>query len=185
MNDEPRIEFDRVKADWDEARTDRLLAQVQAQLGQRRRAQRVAIASAALAAVAGAVAVVAGVRWNDTPTTTALPVPAAPPLAGQTSIHLAEGSEIGFDPAATEVRVVEQSAARVRIEAVRGPARYAVVPRPDRMFEVRSGSVVVRVIGTEFVVEPRDGATWVEVSRGKVEVSWDDGDGHAFVAAGE
>jgi len=39
------------------------------------------------------------------------------------------------------------------------------------------------VIGTEFVVERRAEATWVEVSRGKVRVSW--GDDHAFLVAGE
>jgi TolA-binding protein len=44
----------------------------------------------------------------------------------------------------------------------------------------------VRVVGTEFSVEPRGEATWVEVSRGKVEVSWgaDVGDRTAVVAGG-
>jgi TolA-binding protein len=46
--------------------------------------------------------------------------------------------------------------------------------------------VTVRVVGTEFLVEPRGESTWVEVSRGKVEVSWggDAGD-HTAVAAGD
>ena len=83
------------------------------------------------------------------------------------------------------MRVVEQGPSRVRVEAVRGPARYSVVPRPGRTFEVRSGSVIVRVVGTEFLVEPRGETSWVEVSRGKVEVSWGGGAGdHAVVAAG-
>ena len=46
--------------------------------------------------------------------------------------------------------------------------------------------MTVRVVGTEFLVEPRGESTWVEVSRGKVEVSWggDAGD-HTAVAAGD
>jgi transmembrane sensor len=81
------------------------------------------------------------------------------------------------------VRLVEEGPARVRVEALRGPARYSVVPNPDRTFEVRSGPVTVTVVGTEFVVEPRAEGAFVEVFRGKVRVSW--GDEQAFVAAGE
>ncbi len=150
MNDR-RIEPGRLKLDWDEARTERLLAGVQAHLGRQRRVRRAALASAALASLAG-VAIVS-LRWNrgrpSHPPTEPAPVRARAPL------RLDEGSEIGFDPATSAVRVVEQGAARVRVEAVRGPARYSVVPRPGRTFEVHSGSVTVRVVGTEFLVEPR------------------------------
>ena len=186
MND-LRIEPGRLKLDWDEARTERLLAGVQAHLGRQRRVRRAALASAALASLA-AVAIVS-LRWNRGSTvasgvaTTAASAPAA---TAHTSLRLDEGSEIGFDPATSAVRVVEQGAARVRVEAVRGPARYSVVPRPGRTFEVQSGSVTVRVVGTEFLVEPRGESTWVAVSRGKVEVSWggEAGD-HTAVAAGD
>ena len=185
MND-LRIEPGRLKLDWDEARTERLLAGVQAHLGRQRRVRRAALASAALASLA-AVAIVS-LRWNRgalvaSGVATAASAPAG---AAHASLRLDEGSEIGFDPATSAVRVVEQGAARVRIEAVRGPARYSVVPRPGRTFEVLAGSVTVRVVGTEFLVEPRGESTWVEVSRGKVEVSWggDAGD-HTAVAAGD
>ena len=180
MNDR-RIEFGRLKLDWDEARTERLLSDVQAHLGRRRRVRQAALASAALASLAGVAAV--AVRWNAGATSASSATAAAPARA---AIRLAEGSEIGFDPATSAVRVVEQGPARVRVEAVRGPARYSVVPRPGRTFEVHSGSVTVRVVGTEFLVEPRGETTWVEVSRGKVEVSWggDAGD-QAVVAAGD
>jgi hypothetical protein len=145
--------------------------------------RRAALASAALASLAGVA--IFSVRWNrgSIVATTATSAPAG---AAHASLRLDEGSEIGFDPATSTVRVVEQGASRVRVEAVRGPARYSVVPRPGRTFEVRSGSVIVRVVGTEFLVEPRGEATWVEVSRGKVEVSWgaDAGD-HTAVAAGD
>jgi len=182
MND-LRIEPGRLKLDWDQARTERLLAGVQAHLGRQRRVRRAALASAALASLA-AVAIVS-VRWNRGAivATTAAPAPAG---AAHASLRLDEGSEIGFDPATSAVRVVEQGASRVRVEAVRGPARYQVVPRPGRTFEVRSGSVIVRVVGTEFLVEPRGEATWVAVSRGKVEVSWGaEARDHTALAAGD
>lgn len=183
MNDR-RVEFGRLKLGWDEARTERLLAGVQAHVGRRRRVRQAAFASAALASLAG-LAVVA-VRWNAGAPATSSATEPAPARAGRTAIRLAEGSEIGFDPATSAVRVVEQGPARVRVEAVHGPARYSVVPRPGRTFEVHSGSVTVRVVGTEFLVEPRGETTWVEVSRGKVAVSWggEAGD-QAVVAAGD
>jgi transmembrane sensor len=103
-------------------------------------------------------------------------------------IRLREGSEIRLDPASAEVRVLEESAARVRVEVVRGASRYAVVPNPTRAFEVRSGPVTVSVVGTEFIVERRGAATWVEVTRGKVKVtvsSAEDGDAAALLGAGD
>jgi len=182
MNDR-RIEPGRLRLDWDEARTERLLAAVQDHVDRQRRVRRAALASAALASLVGGTII--SVRWNrgSTVATTAAPTPAG---AGHAALRLDEGSEIGFDPATSAVRVVEQGASRVRVEAVRGPARYSVVARPGRTFEVQSGSVIVRVVGTEFLVEPRGEATWVEVSRGKVEVSWGASAGdHAAVAAGD
>jgi transmembrane sensor len=100
-------------------------------------------------------------------------------------IRLDEGSEIRADPATSEVRVVEQQSTHVLVEAVRGPARFSVVPNPARRFEVRSGAVTVRVVGTEFLVEPRGEATRVEVFRGKVEVTWDDDWQRVALAANE
>jgi transmembrane sensor len=108
---------------------------------------------------------------------------APPSLASPSAIHLGDGSEIEVDPATSEVRVVEESASRIRVEVVRGTSRYAVVPNPHRTFEIRSGTVTITVVGTEFVVEQRGETTWVEVMRGKVRVSWRDE--QAFVGAGE
>ena len=183
MNDR-RVEFGRLKLNWDEARTERLLSDVQAHLGRRRRIRQAALASAALASLAGVAAI--AMRWNAGATALSSATEPATMPAARAAIRLDEGSEIGFDPATSAVRVVEQGPARVRVEAVRGPARYSVVPRPGRTFEVHSGSVTVRVVGTEFLVEPRGETTRVEVSRGKVEVSWGGAAGEqAVVAAGD
>src|SRR6185436_3051513 len=140
----------------------------------RRRAWRAAIASASVVSIV-AIAVISLQRGR-----------AAAPAAGV--IRLREGSEIRLDPARAEVRVVEETAARVRVDLVRGASRYAVVPNPGRAFEVRSGPVTVSVVGTEFVVERRGAATWVEVTRGKVKVtvsSAADGEAAALLGAGE
>jgi transmembrane sensor len=169
-----RVELRGLATGWDAARTERLLADVHARLGHRRRAWRVAIASVGMASVA-AIAVIA------------LPRDRAPaPRAGV--IRLGEGSEIRLDPASAEVRVLEESAARVRVDVVRGASRYAVVPNARRAFEVCSGPVTVSVVGTEFLVERRGAATWVEVTRGKVKVtvsSAEDGDTTALLGAGD
>jgi transmembrane sensor len=176
MSERERLDLPRLKLGWDDARTERLLASVHTRLGRRTRALRAAMVAGTLVS-AICVAFVA-VRWNRSSTSVATQSASA-----RSSIRLREGSEIAMEPATSEVRLVEESPSRVRVEAVRGPARYSVVPNPDRAFEVRSGPVTVTVVGTEFVVEPRAEGAFVEVFRGKVRVSW--GDEQAFVAAGE
>jgi transmembrane sensor len=101
-------------------------------------------------------------------------------------MRLREGSTIQFAARASELHVAEDSASRVSIELVRGSARYSVVPNSARAFEVHAGPVTVSVVGTEFLVERRGERAWVEVTRGKVRVSWGlHGQGRAFVSAGE
>ena len=172
---EERVELRGLATGWDAARTERLLAGVHARLGHRRRAWRAAIASVGVAS-AVAIAVIALPRARDRP--------AAPEAQ---VIRLREGSEIHFDPSRAEVRVIEETAEHVRVDVIRGASRYVVVPNPKRAFEVRSGPVTVSVVGTEFLVEPRGAATWVEVTRGKVKVtatSREDGDRDATALLG-
>jgi transmembrane sensor len=180
MRDEKRIEAGHLHLGWNDARTERLLARVKTRIGRRARVRRAVLASAALTSALG-IAVTAGSLPG---LQGAAPGPAPAEVAAGL-IRLDEGSEIRADPATSEVRVVEQQPARVVVEAVRGRARFSVVPNPARRFEVRSGPVTVRVVGTEFFVEPRGETTWVEVVRGKVEVSWDDDRQRAAVAADE
>jgi transmembrane sensor len=182
-----RPELPRLKLDWDAGRTERLLASVHIRLHRRKRAWRAAALSATLASVVCVVAVVA-LRSNRVPMSASSSSDAPTDLAprnpaSRSTIHLADGSEIEVDPATSEIRVIEESAARVRVEVVRGTSRYSVVPNPDRTFDVHCGPVTVTVVGTEFVVERRAETTWVEVLHGKVKVSWSDD--HAFLVAGE
>ena len=188
MSEKERLELPRLRLGWDEGRTERLLASVHTRITRRKRVVRAAMASTALASALGVAVLV--VRAGHVPATrsaangaTAAASVVPPAAVSQSAIHLGDGSTIDLDPATSEVRVVEESDTRVRVEVVRGASRYDVAPKPQRAFEVRSGAVTVTVVGTEFVVERRGETTRVEVTRGKVRVSW--GDEEAFLAAGE
>jgi transmembrane sensor len=183
MNENPRVELRALKVEWNDARTERLFASVQGRLDKRRVALRAALASAALVTVLAALVV--GLRLRSAPHAETSAQRPAERVTPPGVIRLREGSEIRSAPAEAEVRVVEEAASRVVVEQVRGSARYAVVPVPERTFEVRSGTVTVRVVGTEFTVERRTDGTRVEVVRGKVSVSWGTGEPEALLAAGE
>ena len=178
MRNDGHIELERLNLGWNDARTERLLARVKTRIGRRARVRRGLLASAALTSV---VCIAAVALRSPPPSNGLAPTVAATPGL----IRLGEGSEIRVDPATSEVRVLEEQPSRVRVEAIRGRAHFSVVPNPGRSFEVGSGSVTVKVVGTEFLVERRADKTYVEVSRGKVAVSWAGGEEHAFVAGGE
>jgi transmembrane sensor len=182
-----RVDLPGLATGWDAGRTERLLGAVHVRLARRRRAWRAAIAGAgAASAVAIALFALRADRAADGPAPVARAIaPVSEAAAVPGVIRLREGSEIRLDPASAEVRVIEDSAARVRVELVRGASRYAVVRNPARTFEVHAGAVTVRVVGTEFVVERRGDAAWVEVTRGKVAVSAAAGDAPALLAAGD
>jgi len=183
MSENQRLELRGLKLGWNDGRTERLLAGVQTRLHRRRRAWRALAVSATLGSLL-CVAVVA-LRSNRAVPNAPVAIVIEPRPAPANAISLREGSEITLDPATSEVSIVEESASRVRLDLLRGSARYSVVPNPERTFEVRSGSVTVTVVGTEFTLERRGESTWVDVSRGKVRVSWGEGDASAFLSAGE
>ncbi|HEX9294379.1 MAG TPA: FecR domain-containing protein [Polyangiaceae bacterium] len=178
-HEKPAPDLPKLRLNWDAQRTERLLGRVHARLDGRRRAWRVALAVGTLAS---AVAVIVAVRWTHVRSSAPVSTDSAMQVL-RNPITLREGSEIALGPAHSEVRVLEESPSRVRVDVVKGSGRYSVVPNAERTFEVRSGLVTVTVVGTEFVVEQRGEETWVEVSRGKVRVSW--GSEQTFLGAGE
>jgi transmembrane sensor len=180
MSEKERLELPNLKLDWHEGRTERLLTSVHVRIDRRRRAWRAAVAGTALASM---VCVVVALRVPRAPASVSSSSDVRSQVAPQRPMRLGDGSEIDVDPMTSEIRVVEESPSRIGVEVVRGASRYSVVPNPDRTFVVRSGSVTVTVVGTEFVVERRAETTWVEVFRGKVSVSW--GDDQTFLATGE
>jgi transmembrane sensor len=180
MSEKERLELPRLKLGWDERRTERLLASVHERLQRRKRAWRAGVGSVAVASMVCVAAL--AFRGSGVPSAASSKDPSAQ-LVTENAIHLRDGSEIVVDTATSEIRVIEESDARVRVEAVRGMSRYAVAPRANRVFEVHAGKVTITVMGTEFVVERRAEATWVEVRRGQVRVSWSDD--QAFLVTGE
>ncbi len=177
-----RVDLRGLATGWDAGRTERVLAGVHTQLDRRRRVRRAALATGGIACAAAIALVALGPgRTPGAPSSDRL---ANAPAPDSGLIRLRDGSEIRLDPSTSEVRVIEETASRVSVELVRGAGHYAVVPNPARAFEVHAGAVTVSVLGTEFDVERRGAATWVEVTRGKVAVSSDDRD-PALLVAGE
>jgi len=63
---------------------------------------------------------------------------------------LSDGSHVSLLGAGSRVEVVEQTAALVRTQLGAGSARFDVRHDEARIFEVESGDVKVRVLGTAF-----------------------------------
>jgi len=104
-------------------------------------------------------------------------VPAANlPVGGeQKVIRFGDGSQAELASAAAELDVERVSADAIDVNLNRGRGNFRVTPNRSRVFTVRSGEVMVTVLGTEFVVEKRAQRTWVKVTRGKVSVDWPGG----------
>ena len=181
MSEKPRLAAPRLRIDWDEGRTERLLSGVHGRIARQKRIVRAASLSATAAAMV-CIAIFA-FRWNRTAPAIVATSNAASELASAHAMRLADGSDIQVDRTSSDVRIIEDSASRVRVRLVRGASRYNVVPNAARTFEVESGQVTVTVVGTEFIVEQRGEKTWVDVLRGKVRVAW--GSEHVLLAAGE
>jgi transmembrane sensor len=170
----------RVSPLWSPEQTERLPQRLL--LARRRRA-----IVRAVSAVSAAVAVAAGL-WIWSPKTPAL-LPAAPAVASAVSpqserdFALADGSQVSLLSAGSRVEVLEQTAALVRTQLGAGSARFDVRHDQARIFEVESGDVKVRVLGTAFSLVREASFTRVSVERGAVRVQWTGGE--AFLSAGQ
>jgi ferric-dicitrate binding protein FerR (iron transport regulator) len=121
-----------------------------------KRRRRVAVAVGAIGLCALAlVALVAPSRRTHAPAVASVP-------AGD--VRFADGSGAKMLVQNTDLRVEEDSPRRV-VARLTGSARFDVVPNPGRTFEVRTGDVRVRVLGTAFSLEQADpGRTRVAVA---------------------
>jgi transmembrane sensor len=203
---------DELNPEWDEARSERLLAGV-GRLQTRRRTQRL-VGSTVLGAAAAAVvalgalelvpqrepaATLAG-RQDIGPAgaslQTQLNSPAAIPqptaagatvhtgrvVAGQ-RVHLADGSWARIAAGSGALAVRRNEAARVELQLERGLATFDVVPNTARTFVVDAGAVQVHVLGTVFEVERTESHVRVSVTEGKVRVQTPQGP--VFVPSGD
>jgi transmembrane sensor len=98
------------------------------------------------------------------------------------SVRFADGSSVELRGPAADLQVEQQSSARVLVRLT-GAARFQVTPNRARRFEVRSGDVLVAVLGTAFSVDRDQQRTRVGVEHGRVQVSWPGGS--AILNAGE
>jgi transmembrane sensor len=168
----------RVATLWTEEQTERLPQRVL--LARRRRA-----IARGVAAVSAAAAVVAGL-WLYSPLAAGPAAPVAANAAqspGTRQFALSDGSQVSLLGAGSRVEVLEQTAALVRTQLGAGAARFDVRHDPARVFEVESGDVKVRVLGTAFSLTREGLLTRVAVERGAVRVQW--GTGEAFLSAGQ
>ena len=99
-------------------------------------------------------------------------------------MRFADGSTVvPLNGRETSFAVVEDTPQRIVVALAKGGARFDVVPRPERVFAVRAGTVTVSVLGTAFSVERVADRVGVAVTRGAVQVDW--GAGARRLAAGE
>jgi transmembrane sensor len=102
--------------------------------------------------------------------------------AQPSTVQLEDGSRIELAPHASLIGVA-RSEAELSLELETGEASFDVAPDPHRTFRVRSGDVLVQVLGTAFTVERSDGRVTVAVTRGRVEVLR--GDERSVLGAGD
>ena len=139
------------------------------------------------AAVTAAVAVAAGL-WLWSPklaqfTPGAAVLASAPVNPAERDFALPDGSRVSLLSGGSRVEVLEQTAVLVRTQLGAGSARFDVRHDPSRLFEVESGDVKVRVLGTAFSMVREGSLTRVAVERGSVRVQWTGGE--AFLSAGQ
>lgn len=170
----------RVAPLWSAEQTERLPQRLLAVRRRRAIARGVAAVSAALAVAAGV--------WLWSPQTPG-PSGSAPALASaatpanERDFALPDGSHVNLLNVGSRVEVLEQTVALVRSRLAAGSARFDVRHDPSRIFEVESGDVKVRVLGTAFSMVREGELTRVAVERGAVRVQWTGGE--AFLSAGQ
>lgn len=132
-------------------------------------------------AIAAGLAVAVFIAERPAPVAPATIYAAAP---GQTrTIRLADGSQVRLNAAST-LKVSFARDAR-RVELADAEAAFDVTHDAERPFLITVGDSQVRVVGTEFDLRHRAGATQLTVRRGVVEVRPGAGDQVVKVAAGQ
>ncbi len=190
---------DEVEPEWDEARSERLLAGVDA-LRWRRQRQRVLFGAVGAACAAVAVGVLLrGSVHGSAPSVASrpgaiasaiatAPNPAVAPSrsmrvgAGQ-RLWLSDGSLVQVAAGEGVLEVLHDEKMQIDLRLVSGTAHFQVVPNKQRHFVVDAGAVKVAVVGTVFDVEHAGELVGVTVTEGKVRVQG--GSGESFVAGGD
>jgi transmembrane sensor len=152
--------------------TPRPPAEIASRVLRRRRAL------ASLDIAVAAACLVLAIAWMKTNTArkavaeVAQPAPPSAVIEAARVVAFADGSRAELSDGEAELRIDQDGPQLVRA-SLKGAARFDVVPNSARAFEVRTGDVRVRVLGTRFSVEElAAGQTHVSVERGRVQVEW-------------
>jgi transmembrane sensor len=170
----------RVAALWSAAKTERLPQRLLVARRRRALVRAFSVASACAAVVAGLWFFSPKVREMRGGSAALASVHSGPAVR---NFALADGSQVSLLGPGSRVEVVQQSAQLVRTRLGAGAARFDVRHDAARVFEVESGDVKVRVLGTAFSVMRDGGQTRVAVERGAVRIDW--AGGEAFLSAGQ
>ena len=166
----------RIREVWSPDRSEQLAGKV-VRLRRRRSLVRAAVAlSATLCALLGVIfareALLA--READPGALARLPAGSIGGIKhqGEQVLVLHDGSRAEPTGAGSGLTVERDRPEHVSVRLQRGAARFAVVRNPTRRFEVESGPVLVRVIGTTFTVTRTGDGARVAVEDGRVHVYW-------------
>jgi transmembrane sensor len=91
-------------------------------------------------------------------------------------VSLADGSKARLVSSDANLGTDSNRAKRIELRPLGGTVHFDVVPSTERSFEVRSGDVRVRVVGTAFTLRRLASQTEVSVEHGRVQVSWPGGE---------
>lgn len=173
----------RVSPLWSQEQTEKL---PQRMLARRRRR---AVTRGA-AAVSAAAALAAGLwLWSPQLSQPSLSAPLASSSVSPNAprdlreFALTDGSRVSLLGTGSRVDVLQQTPVLVRAQLSAGSARFDVRHDEARVFEVESGDVKVRVLGTAFSMVREGAFTRVNVERGAVRVQW--AGGEALLSAGQ
>ncbi|MGA4633138.1 FecR family protein [Pseudomonas solani] len=120
-------------------------------------------------ACAAALLLGLGVTLMQSPWLDRLRADQATAVGESRTLDLADGSRVQLNTdSAVQVELGEHER---RVRLLRGEAFFEVTHAPERPFLVESGAGWVKVVGTRFSVDRREGETRVRVESGRVEVN--------------
>ncbi len=149
--------------EWRAERREQGLARVHARLARRARGVRAAAVVSVVAVLGLVVGFVAHARWAKQYAVAA---------RDGHQVRFGDGSSVRLLDAASELDVGAASPSAVEVSLKSGSAEFEITPNPKRHFIVHAGVADISVLGTHFRVTRDAQRVRVEVTRGRVEVSF-------------
>lgn len=159
-------------ATWHPERSRQTLARVHAQVAQRARLERRAVAVLAVAACALALVAAwpAERRPQSEPVAIRRSSTEGHPGSSR-SVQFVDGSSVELMDAQAKVKVEHVAPDRVEVALLDGKGHFSVASQPDRQFVVHVAKLSVVVLGASFTVTREEDRAHVWVQSGTVEVA--------------